>query len=263
MTEELATAVNVALATEQPLLVTGEPGCGKTALAWAVAKQLGCDVLEHHVKSTSEAGDLLYTVDNIRRYHDAGVGVAAATDASGYITYGALGRAICAPHSTVVLIDEIDKAPREFPNDLLNELDRLRFTIAELTPPRTLTAKFRPFVLITSNTERRLPVPFLRRCAYFHIEFPDAERLTRIVTLHTGEPARGLVALAVERFLELRGVEGLVKRPATSELISWVQVLLQMKTPEAALRGPLRELPARSTLVKMLDDWERVERSGQ
>jgi MoxR-like ATPase len=262
LSPELATTVNVALALGQPLLVTGEPGCGKTALAWAVAAQLGCGVLEFHTKSTSTARDLLYQVDSLRRFHDASTGDVRARDASAYLTYRALGEAIRSPTTTVVLIDEIDKAPRDFPNDLLNELDRMAFEVPEVDPPLRFRAAARHFVLITSNSERRLPMPFLRRCVYAHIEFPDVRTLTRIVELHCSQPVRTFVALAVRRFLELRAIPGLVKTPATGELIAWVRVLRHIGIDERALEiPPPGELPALETLIKMVDDLRTVRAS--
>ena len=259
LSAQLATTVNVALALDQPLLVTGEPGCGKTALAWAVAAQLGCGVLEFHTKSTSVARDVLYQVDSLRRFHDASTGDPSAKDAGKYLAYRALGEAIRSPTATVVLIDEIDKAPRDFPNDLLNELDRMRFEVPEVEPPLVFRATAKHFVLITSNSERRLPMPFLRRCVYANVEFPDAATLTRIVSLHCGAPADSFAALAVRRFLELRATAGLVKTPATGELIAWVRVLQRIGIDEARLAAlPLGELPALETLIKMLDDLRTV-----
>ncbi len=261
LSPELATTVNVALALDQPLLVTGEPGCGKTALAWAVAAQLGCKVLEFHTKSTSVARDLLYQVDSLRRFHDASTGDASARDAGKYLAYRALGEAIRSPTTTVVLIDEIDKAPRDFPNDLLNELDRMEFGVPEVEPPLTFRAKAKHFVLITSNSERRLPMPFLRRCVYAHVEFPDAATLAKIVELHCGVPSSAFAAVAVRRFLELRATENLVKVPATGELIAWVRVLQRMGIDEKDLNTtPKTALPALETLIKMVDDLRTVRR---
>ena len=262
LSSQLATTVNVALALDQPLLVTGEPGCGKTALAWAVAAQLGCGVLEFHTKSTSTARDLLYQVDSLRRFHDATTGDASAKDVTRYIAYRALGEAICSPTTTVVLVDEIDKAPRDFPNDLLNELDRMEFDVPEVEPPLRFRAAAKHFVLITSNSEQRLPMPFLRRCVYAHVEFPDAETLAQIVDLHCGAPSRSFIVLAVRRFLELRATAGLVKTPATGELIAWVRVLQRIGIDEATLdRTPLGDLPALETLIKMIDDLRTVRAS--
>lgn len=259
LSPQLATTVNVALALEQPLLVTGEPGCGKTALAWAVAAQLGTRVLEFHTKSTSVARDLLYQVDSLRRFHDASTGDPGARDAGKYLAYRALGEAIRSPTTVVVLIDEIDKAPRDFPNDLLNELDRMAFEVPDVEPPLSFRATAKHFVLITSNSERRLPLPFLRRCVYAHVEFPDTDTLARIVALHCGAPSRTFAALAVRRFLELRAVEGLVKTPATGELIAWVRVLQRIGIDEARLAAlPLGGLPALETLIKLVDDLRVV-----
>lgn len=264
LSPELATTVNVALALDQPLLVTGEPGCGKTSLAWAVAEQLGAQVLEFHVKSTSSARDLLYTIDNLRRFHDASAGLEAARDAGNYLTYQALGEAIRADRTCVVLIDEIDKAPRDFPNDLLNELDRMEFAVREIEPPLHHRQSVQHFVLVTSNSERRLPMPFLRRCVYTHIDFPAAEMLTRIVELHCEPPSRSFVEMAVERFLELRAIDGMVKPPATGELVAWVRVLGHMGADEDSLAAarPLADLPALESLVKMLDDRRTVSARG-
>lgn len=262
LSPQLATTVNVALALDQPLLVTGEPGCGKTALAWAVAAQLGCQVLEFHTKSTSTARDLLYQVDSLRRFYDASVRDPNARDANRYLTYRALGEAIRSPVTTVVLIDEIDKAPRDFPNDLLHEIDRMGFEIPEVEPPLRFHAKAKHFVLITSNSERRLPMPFLRRCVYAHVEFPDAGTLTKIVELHCGRPSKSFAALAVRRFLELRAVTGLTKIPATSELIAWMRVLQRIGIDEVRLaKASINEMPALESLIKMVDDLRIVRAS--
>ncbi len=257
--EKLATAVNVALALNQPLLVTGEPGCGKTSLAWAVAAQLGTEVLEFHTKSTSVARDLFYTFDSLRRFHDASTKDATARDAAHYVEYQALGKAIRSDRTCVVLVDEIDKAPRDFPNDLLNEIDRKQFTVPEVVPPVTFCQKAKHFVLVTSNSERRLPVPFLRRCVYVHIPFPDDAMLRRIIDLHAADwpLSQGFVDLAVQRFLALREVEGLAKRPSTGELVAWVRVLGRMGIPEDQLRTlPAGRLPALEALIKTVDDLQ-------
>jgi len=264
LSEELATAVNVALALDQPLLVTGEPGSGKTSLAWAIAAQLGTRVVEFHTKSTSVARDLFYTVDTLRRFHDASAHVDGARDAGNYVSYQALGEAYRCDDTLVVLIDEIDKAPRDFPNDLLNELDRKEFSVAEVSPPPRFRQKVRHFVLITSNSERRLPAPFLRRCAFAHLPFPEPSMLESIVLVHTARLslAPSFVRLAVERFLALRAVEGLQKSPATGELVAWVRVLVRMGISEDALRATrLEGTPALEALLKTLEDRELVKRS--
>lgn len=261
MPQDLATAANVALCLGQPLLVTGEPGCGKTSLAWGVARQLGAPVLEFHTKSTSVARDLFYTFDAVRRFHDASVHDEGARDASRYVSWAALGHAIRSPSTCVVLIDEVDKAPRDFPNDVLNELDRMEFTVQETSPPQRYTASARHFVLITSNSERRLPLPFLRRCVYAHVPFPDEEALRRIVALHGLGPA-SFVSLVVRRFLDLRAVEGMVKPPSTGELLAWVKVLGRMGVDEKRLADlPLDRLPALEVLVKILEDRHLLARA--
>lgn len=259
LSEELATTINVALALDQPLLVTGEPGCGKTALAWAIAAQLGTTVLEFHTKSTSVARDLLYQVDTLRRFYDASTGDASARDVGKYIMYRALGEAIRSDCTRVVLIDEIDKAPRDLPNDLLNEIDRMEFTVNELEPPVSYRARAKHFVLITSNSERRLPAPFLRRCVYAHLDFPDIDTLAKIVALHCEPPSREFVGLCVRRFLELRDVNGLIKPPSTGELIAWVRVLQRMGVePQVLETVTSGALPALEVLLKMIDDLRLV-----
>lgn len=265
LSDALAAAVNVALALDQPLLVTGEPGCGKTTLAWEVARQLGTVVHEFHTKSTSTARDLLYTFDAVRRFHDASVGESEARDASKYVTFQALGEAIRSEETVVVLIDEIDKAPRDFPNDLLNELDTKAFAVVETSPPRRYQQKVQHFILITSNSERRLPAPFLRRCAYAHVEFPGPEALERIVQVHLGDrvPSPSFVRLAVERFLALRALPGLQKPPSTGELLSWVAALARLGTrPEDLDASTLGDLPALQALIKMREDLSALERAG-
>lgn len=259
LSREAAIAVNTALAIDQPLLVTGEPGCGKTSLAYAVARQLGAEVDEHHVKSTSVARDLLYSFDSVRRFHDASIGAAEAREPSRYVTLTALGRAIAASTTRVVLIDEIDKAHRDFPNDLLHELDRKSFTVEE-TGER-YEQRCRHFVLVTSNGERRLPDAFLRRCVYLHLAFPDAQMLHEIVRAHAAARAGDeLVRVAIERFEELRAAD-LEKRPATSELLAWIVVLARREITAAELASaPIDALPGAELLVKLEVDRDRLRR---
>ncbi|MDP2342979.1 MAG: MoxR family ATPase [Deltaproteobacteria bacterium] len=255
LSSELAISVNVALTLGQPLLVTGEPGCGKTSLAWAVARQLGCEVHEFHTRSTSTARDLLYTIDTLRRFHDAQAKLDESRDAARYLEYQALGRAIRADHTCVVLIDEIDKAPRDFPNDLLHELDRMEFSVPETTPTQHHRATHRHFVLITSNSERRLPGPFLRRCVYAHVDFPAEEQLRRILNLHLGDAPPALLQTAARRFLALRARGDLQKPPATSELLAWTRALHHMGvSPDVLDKANDKDLPALGALVKMAED---------
>ncbi len=263
--DEAATALNVAIHLGRPLLVTGEPGTGKTALAWGAARQLGAGApLEFHTKSSSIARDLFYSIDDLARFHDASVHEAKARDASHYLRWHALGEAIRSDASRVVLIDEIDKAPREFPNDLLNELDRMQFAVPELGPDARFTASAAHVIIITSNSERRLPAPFLRRCVYHHVQFPDAALLEQIVALHTEglSVSEGIRTVAVQRFVQLRQIGGLSKRPSTDELIAWVRVLEAMGVDVDALQNtPIGELPGMPVLVKSNDDLELVRRA--
>ncbi len=259
LSPELSTAVNVALALNQPLLVTGEPGSGKTTLAWAVAQQLNTEVYPFHCKSTSLARDALYTCDTLRRFYDASSGSADARDPERYIRWEALGRAMRSDHSVVVLIDDIDKAPRDFANDLLHELDARELYVTETG--ETCRQKVGHFVLVTSNEERRLPDAFLRRCVFVNVRFPSPPRLERIVTLRCRRyaPSSSFVTTAVRRFWEIRHTEGLAKRPATSELIGWVQALCRIGIDEETLEGAdASELPALESLIKLGEDRVRV-----
>lgn len=262
--EELADAVNIAIAVGQPLLVTGEPGCGKTRLAWSIADELGLgEPLVFQTRSTSRAQDLLYRYDAVLRFHDIQVrtqtpdGRFHADDPSRYVAYQALGQAIRGDARRVVLIDEIDKAPRDFPNDLLHELDRMSFSVPELKLDRPFTATVRPIVVITSNSERQLPQPFLRRCVFHHIEFPDRDRLCNIVQQRLGPLGLdlGLVTAAVDRFVAIRELPRLSKPPATSELLAWVQALATRgATARDLSAAALRSLPLWQTLIKSQED---------
>lgn len=259
---ELITAVNTALAVEQPLLITGEPGTGKTALAWSVASELGLGPpLTFFTRSDHQARDALYVFDNLQRFYAAQVGDPQAQNPELFVRYQALGEAIRSPTPRVVLIDEIDKAPRDFPNDLLNELDQMEFAVRETG--QRFTAHHRPIVIISSNSERQLPDPFLRRCVFHHIEFPSSEQLQQILRqrLVALRPEDNLVKIAVERFLELRELDSMEKRPATSELVTWVRLLLRAGLdPQLLENSPLSQLPYRGALIKTRHDLQALPR---
>ena len=219
----LESAVNCALALERPLLVRGEPGTGKTQLAEAVAKGLGLRLLHWAVKSTTRAQDGLYVYDTVQRLYDSRFGDGDVKDIRRYIKHGPLGEAFASSERVALLIDEVDKADLEFPNDLLHELDRMRFTVAETGDE--IVARERPVVIITSNAEKELPDAFLRRCVFHFIEFPDRELMARIVRVHHPDLDGKLLEQALRAFYALRDLEGLRKRPSTSELIDWIAVL--------------------------------------
>ena len=219
----LEAAVNCALALERPLLVRGEPGTGKTQLAEAIAAGLSLRLIHWPVKSTTRAQDGLYVYDTVQRLYDSRFGDGDVKDIRRYIKHGPLGQAFAAQERVVLLIDEVDKADLEFPNDLLHELDRMRFTVAETGDE--IVARQRPVVVITSNAEKELPDAFLRRCVFHFIEFPDQELMQRIVRVHHPELEPRLLEQALRAFYALRDVEGLRKRPSTSELIDWIAVL--------------------------------------
>jgi MoxR-like ATPase len=221
--DDLLQAVDVAVALARPLLIKGEPGTGKTMLAQSVARALGFELLVWNVKSTTKAQDGLYVYDTVQRLYDSQFGDGDVADIGHYIKLGKLGEAFTGERRCVLLIDEVDKADIEFPNDLLWELDQMEFSIPETHA--TVKAAQRPVVIITSNAEKELPDAFLRRCVFHFIEFPDGEMMERIVRVHHPNLDRKLLRLALEAFYWLRGVTGLQKKPSTSELIDWVQAL--------------------------------------
>ena len=253
--DELSAAVNVAVALERPLLVRGEPGTGKTLLAEAVAEALGMELLVWGVKSTTRAQDGLYVYDTVQRLYDSQFGDGDPADIARYIRLGRLGEAFAAPERVVLVIDEIDKADLEFPNDLLWELDRMSFHIPETG--RTVAAIHRPVVIITSNAEKELPDAFLRRCVFHYIAFPDRDQMDAIVRVHHPSLDDALIGAAMEAFYMLRSFEGLQKRPTTSELIDWVQALvISGVSPERVLT----ELPFLGVVLKTPQDVEMARR---
>ena len=233
-TDDLKLAVNAALALERPLLVKGEPGTGKTLLAETDARALGRPLYQWHVKSTTKAQQGLYEYDAVSRLRDSQLGDAHVADIAHYIKPGVLWEAFESETPAVVLIDEIDKADIEFPNDLLRELDRMEFYVYETH--RTIVAKHRPLVVITSNNEKELPDAFLRRCFFHYIRFPDRDTMERIVDVHYPGLKKALLAEALEVFFNLREVPGLKKKPSTSELLDWLKLLLAEDIPPEALR---------------------------
>jgi MoxR-like ATPase len=233
-TDDLKVAVNAAITLERPLLVKGEPGTGKTMLALEIAQALGAQILEWHIKSTTKAQQGLYEYDAVSRLRDGQLGDERVKDIRNYIKRGKLWDAFEMESRPVLLIDEIDKADIEFPNDLLQELDRMEFFVYETG--ETVKAKCRPIVIITSNNEKELPDAFLRRCFFHYIKFPDPETMTAIVEVHFPGLKRRLVSEALRIFYDLREVPGLKKKPSTSELLDWLKLLLNEDIDASALR---------------------------
>ena len=247
--QELRDAVNVAIALEKPLLIKGEPGTGKTRLAEAVAEDLGMPLLVWNIKSTSKAKEGLYVYDTVQRLNDARFGDRDIRDIEQYIKLGPLGQAFTAPSRVVLLIDEVDKADLEFPNDLLHELDRMSFLVDETG--KTVTARQRPVVVITSNNEKELPDPFLRRCVFHWIAFPDRELMRDIVRVHHPDVEDELLAEVLAVFYWIREQPEIRKRPSTSELVDWIAALRRggMESEKIA-----KELPFLGVLLKREQD---------
>ena len=233
-TDDLKIAVNAAVALERPLLIKGEPGTGKTVLAYEIARALNAPLITWHVKSTTKAHSGLYEYDAVSRLRDSQLGDERVHDVRNYLKPGKLWEAFTAPTRPVLLIDEIDKADIEFPNDLLQELDRMEFFVQETG--ETIRAAVRPIVVITSNNEKELPDAFLRRCFFHYITFPDAETLQRIVEVHYPGIKHRLVEEALRVFLETREVPGLKKKPSTSELLDWLKLLVSEDVQPETLR---------------------------
>lgn len=252
--EELMASVNVAIALKKPLLIKGEPGTGKTMLAQAVARSLGLKLIVWNVKSTTKAQDGLYMYDTIQRLYDGQFGEEGVDDIARYIKLGKLGEAFESEEQVVLLIDEIDKADLEFPNDLLWELDQMEFYIHETK--RTVKAKKRPIVIITSNAEKELPDAFLRRCIFHYIEFPNEELMTEIVKTHFPDVEENLLKNAMDTFYWIRGMREVRKKPSTSELIDWINALQIAGIPADKIR---KELPFVGVVVKKDEDLETVK----
>ena len=260
-TPDLMLAVNAAITLQRPLLIKGEPGTGKTLLAEEVARALNLPLLQWHIKSTTKAQQGLYEYDAVSRLRDSQLGDERVKDISNYILRGMLWQAFTAEQPVVLLIDEIDKADIEFPNDLLREIDRMEFFVYETR--ELIKARHRPIVFITSNNEKELPDAFLRRCFFHYIRFPDQETMERIVAVHFPDLKKSLLKEALEVFFEVRDVPGLKKKPSTSELIDWLKLLLAEDIPTEALRSKDRKSmipPLHGALLKNEQDVHLFER---
>jgi MoxR-like ATPase len=261
VSRDLEVAVNAAVKLQRPLLVKGEPGTGKTVLAQEVAQALGMPLIEWHIKSTTKAQQGLYEYDAVSRLRDGQLGDPRVHDVSNYILRGKLWEAFTAEQQTVVLIDEIDKADIEFPNDLLLELDRMQFHVYETR--ETIVARQRPVVIITSNNEKELPDAFLRRCFFHYIRFPDRETMEKIVAVHYPDIKASLAREALNVFFGIRELPGLKKKPATSELLDWLKLLMIDDLPPEALRSDDARLtipPLHGALLKNEQDISLFER---
>ncbi len=260
-THDLNLAVNAALTLERPLLIKGEPGTGKTMLAEEVARALGRPLLQWHIKSTTKAHQGLYEYDAVSRLRDSQLGDEKVRDIRNYIVKGVLWQAFEADEPVVLLIDEVDKADIEFPNDLLRELDRMEFHVYETR--ENVSARHRPLVIITSNNEKDLPDAFLRRCFFHYIQFPERETLEQIVAVHFPDLKQELLAAALDAFLRMREIPGLKKKPSTSELLDWLKLLLAEDIPPDALRSQEAEAvvpPLHGALLKNEQDIHLFER---
>jgi len=260
-TEDLSMAVNASVTLERPLLIKGEPGTGKTLLAIEVAESLGKRLIEWHIKSTTKATQGLYEYDAVTRLRDSQLGDERVKNINNYINKGKLWEAFEADEQVVLLIDEIDKADIEFPNDLLQELDRMEFYCYETD--QTIKAKHRPIIIITSNNEKELPDAFLRRCFFHFIQFPDRETMEKIVAVHYPKIKKKLVKDALDVFFDVRKIPGLKKKPSTSELVDWLKLLLSDDIPDEILKNADSSKaipPLYGALLKNEQDVQRLER---
>ncbi|MBQ9014732.1 MAG: MoxR family ATPase [Firmicutes bacterium] len=254
VTPELMDAVNVSIALKKPLLIKGEPGTGKTMLAEAIAESMDMPLIVWSIKSTTKAQDGLYLYDTVQRLYDSQFGEGDVSDIGQYIRLGKLGEAFTSEKQAVLLIDEIDKADLEFPNDLLWELDKMEFYINETK--ETITTKHRPIVIITSNAEKELPDAFLRRCIFHYIAFPDEEKMREIIRVHYGDIDQKLVDNAIEAFYEIRKMNELQKKPSTSELLDWIQALMVSGVSVEDLSA---RMPFVGVLLKKNEDIEVMQ----
>ena len=254
VSEELMRAVNISMALQKPLLIKGEPGTGKTMLAEAISQALGMELIIWNIKSTTKAQDGLYVYDTVQRLYDSQFGGEGVDDIGKYIKLGKLGEAFSRDKQVILLIDEIDKADLEFPNDLLWELDKMEFYIPETK--QTIKATVRPVVIITSNAEKELPDAFLRRCIFHYIEFPNAEMMEKIIRVHFDRLDDKLLHQVLETFYEIRDLRGLQKKPSTSEVIDWIQAL---RIGGIAPERIAKEIPFAGALLKKNEDLELLE----
>lgn len=253
VSRELMNSVNVAVALQKPLLIKGEPGTGKTMLAEAIAESMGMELIIWNIKSTTKAQEGLYVYDTVQRLYDSQFGEGDVSDIKKYIKLGKLGEAFTSEKQVVMLIDEIDKADLEFPNDLLWELDKMEYHIPETK--ETIKAKHRPIVIITSNAEKELPDAFLRRCIFHYIEFPDEEKMEEIVRVHYPDIESKLLANAMEAFYWIRNMKDIQKKPSTSELLDWLQALVLSGVSVDRIKT---EIPYVGVLLKKNQDLETL-----